>query len=94
MISCFLSLLSSDIKAGNILINSEGRVCLADLGVSRILEGSMKVAHAHTFVGTPCWMAPEVMNHESYNTAVYINYNNIIIIGRYMVTRYNCIRII
>ena len=61
-----------DIKAGNILIDSSGCVCLADLGVSRVLEGSMKVARANTFVGTPCWMAPEVMNHESYNTSVRV----------------------
>lgn len=52
-------------------------MCLADLGVSRILEGSMKVARAHTFVGTPCWMAPEVMNHESYNAAVGTEYRGI-----------------
>lgn len=65
-----ISLITRDIKAGNILIDSTGCVCLADLGVSRVLEGSMKVARANTFVGTPCWMAPEVMNHESYNTSV------------------------
>lgn len=45
-------------------------MCLADLGVARVLEGSMKKARANTFVGTPCWMAPEVMNHQNYNAAV------------------------
>ena len=60
----------SDVKAGNILIDSDGRVCLADLGVSRVIEGAMKNARARTFVGTPCWMAPEVMNHHDYNAAV------------------------
>lgn len=66
----FVNIIYRDIKAGNILVDSNGCVCLADLGVSRVLEGSMKVARAHTFVGTPCWMAPEVMNHESYNASV------------------------
>ena len=63
-------MMSRDIKAGNILIDSSGNVCLADLGVAHVMEGSMKQARAHTFVGTPCWMAPEVMNHEGYNAAV------------------------
>ena len=86
-----------DIKAGNILIDSSGNVCLADLGVAHVMEGSMKQARAHTFVGTPCWMAPEVMNHEGYNAAVgtFIQLDSIAYlffvfdsydIGRYMVS--------
>ena len=47
-----------------------GNVCLADLGVSGVLEGSIKVARANTFVGTPCWMAPEVLDRQSYNSSV------------------------
>ena len=65
-------IMNRDIKAGNILIDSSGNVCLADLGVAHVMEGSMKQARAHTFVGTPCWMAPEVMNHEGYNAAVSV----------------------
>ena len=68
-----LPLLSRDIKAGNILVDQSGTVCIADFGVARIIEGSMKRAHVRSFVGTPCWMAPEVMAHNDYNAAVVVS---------------------
>eukprot|EP01104_Vermistella_antarctica_P011315 TRINITY_DN314_c7_g1_i1.p1 TRINITY_DN314_c7_g1~~TRINITY_DN314_c7_g1_i1.p1 ORF type:complete len:817 (+),score=277.80 TRINITY_DN314_c7_g1_i1:241-2451(+) len=54
-----------DLKSGNILINSEGDIKIADFGVSAELGNAVK---ATTTIGTPLFMSPEVIDGSKYDS--------------------------
>ncbi|XP_071699854.1 serine/threonine-protein kinase BLUS1 [Rutidosis leptorrhynchoides] len=62
--------LHRDIKAGNILMDTNGSIKLADFGVSAsVYESSSRCLKLNEITGTPYWMAPEVIH--SYNGYSY-----------------------
>ncbi|KAG9060897.1 p21 protein (Cdc42 Rac)-activated kinase [Linnemannia hyalina] len=57
-----------DIRSDNILLDSQGRVKLADFGHS--VQLTKEQPRRNSVVGTPYWMAPEVIQGWNYGTRV------------------------
>jgi len=62
-----IKVLHLDVKCANILLTKEGAVKLADFGVSQQLQSIEVKVEATDFVGSPLYMAPEVILKTGYN---------------------------
>ncbi|XP_067347972.1 serine/threonine-protein kinase 10 isoform X2 [Channa argus] len=64
-----MRIIHRDLKAGNILLMLDGDIKLADFGVSA--KNNKTLQRRDSFIGTPYWMAPEVVMCETVKDAPY-----------------------
>lgn len=64
-----LNIMYRDLKPENILLDEKGNACLADFGISKILDPKDTTK---SFVGTPEYVAPEIILQKGHNKAVDI----------------------
>lgn len=58
-------ILHRDLKTQNIFLLGNGRLVLGDLGISKVMDGTMDFAK--TCIGTPYYMSPEIFQNKPYN---------------------------
>ena len=57
-------ILHRDLKSKNIFLNKDLNIKIGDLGIAKILQDTN---HAHTFIGTPFYLSPEICEEKPYN---------------------------
>ena len=50
-----------DMKPANLVLDEEGHLKLVDFGIARIEEGKSAITRPQSLIGTPLYMAPEIL---------------------------------
>jgi cGMP-dependent protein kinase 1 len=64
------SIIYRDIKPENIMVDHQGYMKLIDMGTAKFLKG--KGGRTFTIIGTPHYMAPEIITGKGYTYSVDI----------------------
>ncbi|XP_077967031.1 uncharacterized protein LOC120341809 [Styela clava] len=71
-----MQIIHRDLNSANCFVKQDGTIVVADFGLARIMQqqhsSSLNRRKRYTVVGTPYWMAPEMLYHAKYNERVDI----------------------
>ncbi|KAL1381098.1 hypothetical protein pipiens_013709 [Culex pipiens pipiens] len=68
-----------DVRGHNILLTRDGEVKLCDFGLSRDIKSTL--GKRGTCIGSPCWMAPEIITSGKNDNEVYDNRSDVWALG-------------